>query len=111
MTRQSNYGKIPQLRTGAIIALVALASCATPAVKERIVEVKVPVAVQPIKPEQVPVLPAPLPKRPADARQALDLALAQVCAFVAYGLKADPLLRVSAGMPPLPAPKFPECEK
>lgn len=94
-----------------IYVAVLLASCATPAIKERIVEVKVPVAITPIRPADVPVLPAPLPKRPANVSSALDLALAQVCAFVAYGLKADPLLRVSAGLPPLPAPKFAECEK
>lgn len=96
----------PMLAAGACM----LTACATPAIKERIVEVKVPVAVQSIKPADVPVLPAPLPKRPANVSSALDLALAQVCAFVAYGLKADPLLRVSAGLPPLAAPKFPECE-
>jgi hypothetical protein len=87
-----------------------LIACQTPAVHDRVVPISVPIAVQPIKPSDVPVLPAPLPKRPADARQALDLALAQVCAFVAYGLKADPLLRVSAGLPPLEPPKYPECE-
>jgi hypothetical protein len=94
------------------MSILLLAGCAgAPPVRDRIVEVVKPVAVQPIKPDQVPALPAPLPKRPADARQALDLALAQVCTFVAYGLKADPLLRVSAGMPQVSAPRYPECER
>jgi hypothetical protein len=95
------------------IAFIALmvAGCQTPAVKTETVEIKIPVAVQPIKAEQVPQLPAPLPRRPADARAALDLALAQVCHFVAYALKADPLLRLSAGLPPQTLPKYPECEK
>ena len=95
----------------AVILALLLSGCATPAVKTETVEVKVPVAVQPIKPEQVPVLPAPLPKRPANTSAALDLALAQVCHFVAYAVKADPLLRLSAGMPAAPIPSYPECEK
>lgn len=95
----------------ASILALSVAACATPAIKEHIVEVKIPVATSPIRPADVPTLPAPLPKRPANVSSALDLALAQVCAFVAYGLKADPLLRVSAGLPPLAAPKFPECER
>jgi hypothetical protein len=94
-----------------VIAFGAVAACQTPAVHDRVVPISVPIAVQPIKPSDVPALPAPLPKRPADARQALDLALAQVCAFVAYGLKADPLLRVSAGLPPLEPQRYPECER
>jgi hypothetical protein len=95
----------------AIILAVLLAGCSTPAVKERVVEVKVPVAVQPIKPEQIPALPKPLTKRPASTSAALDLALAKVCEFVGYALKADPLLRVSAGAPQSEPPKFPECER
>lgn len=95
-----------------LIGMFIMVGCAgTTPVRDRIVEVVKPVAVQPIKSADVPVLPAPLPKRPADARQALDLALAQVCNFVAYALKADPLLRVSAGMPQVEAPKYPECER
>jgi hypothetical protein len=99
------------LRWNCAAAALLLAACQTPAVHDRVVPISVPIAVQPIKPSDVPVLPAPLPKRPADARQALDLALAQVCAFVAYGLKADPLLRVSAGLPPLEPQRYPECER
>jgi hypothetical protein len=88
---------------------LSLAACQTPAVKTETVEVRVPVATHPIAAADVPVLPTPLPKRPADARAALDVALAQVCRFVSYGLKADPLLRLSAGLPPQEAPKYPEC--
>jgi hypothetical protein len=102
------------MRRGNIIILqlaCVLAACATPAKKTVVQEVRVPVAVQPIKPADVPTLPAPLPKRPADARQALDVALAQVCRWVAFGLRAEPLLRVSAGLPPQEAPAYPECSK
>jgi hypothetical protein len=95
----------------AIVLALALAGCQTPATKTVVQEVRVPVAVQPIKPADVPALPAPLPKRPADARQALDVALAQVCRWVAFGLRAEPLLRVSAGLPPQEAPAYPECSK
>jgi hypothetical protein len=68
------------------------------AVQTRTVEVKVPVAVQPIKPAQVPAVPAPLGPRPQSLSAAADLLLAKHCEFVAYALKADPLLRLSAGM-------------
>jgi hypothetical protein len=97
---------------GVIAAIVgALSACQTPAVKDRVVEVSVPVAVQPIKPAQVPVVPAPLVKRPASLSAAADLLLAKVCELEAYALKADPLLRVSAKMPPQALPKYPECER
>jgi hypothetical protein len=76
-----------------------------------VVTVSVPIATHPVKPADVPQLPAPLPPRPKDARPALDLALAQVCSFVAYAVKADALLRVSAGLPPMAPPKYPECER
>lgn len=96
-----------------VLALVvALGGCAgTPPVRDRIVEVKVPVPVQPITAAQVPALPAPLPKRPDSPSVALDLALAKVCEFVSYALRADPLLRISAGLPPLEVRRFPECER
>src|SRR5690348_11015808 len=84
--------------------LLTASSCSTPAVKTETVEVKVPVATHPVAAADLPTLPAPLPKRPADARAALDVALAQVCRFVSYALKADPLLRLSAGLPPQEAP-------
>lgn len=95
----------------AIMLALLLTACQTPPVRDRVVTVSVPIAVQPIKPADVPKLPAPLPKRPADARPALDLALAGYCEMVAYALRADPLLRVSAGLPPREVPRFPECEK
>jgi hypothetical protein len=100
-----------ELRRNCAAATFALSACQTPATKTVVQEVRVPVAVQPIKPADVPALPAPLPKRPADARQALDVALAQVCRWVAFGLRAEPLLRVSAGLPPQEAPAYPECSK
>lgn len=89
---------------------VLLAACQTPATRTQTVEVKVPVAVQPIQPAQVPAVPAPLGPRPESLSAAADVLLAKHCEFVAYALKADPLLRLSAGEKPTELPKFPECE-
>jgi hypothetical protein len=94
-----------------IATVLVLSGCATPAVQTRTVEVKVPVAVQPIKPAQVPAVPAPLGPRPQSLSAAADALLAKHCEFVAYALLADPLLRLSAGEPPRPLPQFPECER
>ena len=93
-----------------ILALL-LGGCATGAVKTETVEVKVPVAVQPIRPVQVPPLPNPLPPRPSSLSAAADTLLSKVCEWVAYGLKSHPLLEVSAGEKVTEAPKFPECER
>jgi hypothetical protein len=90
---------------------IALAACQTPAERVRTVEVKVPVAVQPLKPEQLPTPPAPLPPRPSSLSAAADVLLSAHCAMVAYVLKADPLLRISAGLPPRELPRYPECER
>jgi hypothetical protein len=95
-----------------IVALCLLCSaCQTPAVKDRIVEVQVPVATHPVKAEQVPAVPAPLAPRPSALSAAADLLLSKVCEFESYALKADPLLRVSAGLPPQDLPKYTECEQ
>lgn len=93
-----------------IATALVLSGCASGATQTKVVEVKVPVATAPIKPTDVPVLPAPLPKRPADARQALDLALGKVCEWVAFGLRAQPLLQVSAGEAQKAVQAYPECE-
>jgi hypothetical protein len=97
---------------GSLIAAAALAvtSCTTPAVKTETIEVRVPVAVQPITPAQVPTPPAPLGPRPSSLSAAADALFAQVCKLEAYVLRADPLLRVSAGQKPTELPKYPECE-
>jgi hypothetical protein len=92
-----------------ILLPLALAACQTPAVRTQTVEVKVPVAVQPIKAEQVPAVPSPLGPRPSSPSAAADMLLAKVCQFVGYALKADPLLRLSAGEQPKMLPKYPEC--
>lgn len=62
----------------AVIAALALAGCAhrEPAVRVETVRVNVPVAC--IDPADVPDRPAPLGRRPADARPALDVALAKL---------------------------------
>lgn len=99
-------------RGGYIIFVISLlAACQTPATRTETVEVKVPVVVQPIKPADVPHVPAPLGPRPQSLSAAADLLLAKHCEFVAYALKADPLLRLSAGMPQQALAKFPECER
>jgi hypothetical protein len=91
--------------------IVALSGCASrPVVQEKIVRVSVPVLVKSVKPEQLPAVPAPLGRRPADASQALDLALAKVCELYGYMVVADPLLRISAGVTARPVPVYPECD-
>ena len=94
-----------------LVGALTLPGCATPPVQQRIVEVKVPVAVQPIKAEQVPALPQPLPARPSSLSAAADVLLAKWCEAVAYMLRSDPLLKVSAGQQLTDPPLFPECEK
>src|SRR4051812_45191497 len=94
-----------------IATALVLSGCATGATRTQTVEVKVPVAVQPIKPAQVPAVPVPLGPRPRTLSPAADLLLADHCKWVAYGLLTDPLLRVSAGEPPQPLPLYPECER
>lgn len=97
----------------AIICAVAalLSACASgPVIRDRVVEVQIPVAVQPIAPADVPTLPKPLPPRPTSLSAAADVLLAKVCEWVAYGVRADPLLKVSSGQAPVAATAFPECE-
>jgi hypothetical protein len=97
---------------GIAIVSLLLAACSTPTVtKVETVEVKVPVAVQPIRADQVPAVPAPLPPRSGNLSADADTLLAKVCDFAAYAIKADPLLRLSAGLPPAPLPRFPACER
>lgn len=115
MSAQNEAIKTAMWRHISIALLVAVAAlllfgCSTPAVKDRVVEVVKPVAVQPIKPEQVPALPSPLPSRPASLSAAADLLLSKWCEAVGYMLKADPLLKVSAGQPPKEVQHYPECE-
>lgn len=89
---------------------LALTACSTPAVRDRVVEVDKPVAVQPIKPADVPTPPAPLPPRPSSLSAAADTLLSKWCEAVSYFLRADPLLRASAGEKQQPLARYPECE-
>lgn len=98
------------MKRAVIATALALGGCAAGATRTQTVEVRVPVAIQPIKPDQVPAVPAPLGPRPQSLSAAADLLLAKHCEFVAYALKADPLLRLSAGEPQQALPQFPECE-
>jgi hypothetical protein len=95
-----------------ILALaLSLSACQTaPPTRVETVEVKIPVAVQPITPAQVPAVPPPLGKRPPTLQQQADTLLAGWCNMVAYALKANPLLRISAGEKPLDLPEYPECK-
>ena len=95
----------------ALILALALTGCATGAQQTKTVEVKIPVAVQPIKPAQVPAVPAPLPKRPSSLSAAADVLASKWCEAVSYFLRADPLLRVSSGQAPAVLPTYPECER
>lgn len=96
---------------GPTLATLALSACAgTPATRIEVREVKVPVAVQPIKPEQVPVVPKPLGPRPQNLSVAADTLLSKWCEAVGYFLRADPLLKLSAGDVQKALDKYPECE-
>lgn len=105
-----NYNLRRRLSTIAPLCII-LTACATPATRTETVTVKVPIAIQPIKPAQVPTPPAPLGPRPNSLSAAADTLLAKVCQLESYVLRADPLLRVSAGLPPAALPKYPECER
>jgi hypothetical protein len=94
----------------ALMPFLMAGMCQTAPTRTETVEVKVPVAVQPITPAQVPTPPAPLGPRPSSLSAAADALCAQVCKLEAYVLRADPLLRVSAGQKPAELPKYPECE-
>jgi hypothetical protein len=103
----------------ALIALLALAGCATPTaptlnVDHQIVYLDRPVAAvkaadvpkPPCKSEATPQLTLAkcLGPRPADARSALDQAVAMVLTLIGYVDIADPLLQ-SAATPPESVPK------
>ena len=81
-------------RAAAAASLILLSACASkPAIEVRTVRVEVPVPVACIAVADVPERPGPLPPRPEDARQALDLAVAKVLEWQGYGEKADAVLR------------------
>ena len=92
------------------LSFVMLAACSTPAIKDRIVTVSIPIATHPIKPADVPPVPAPLGPRPQSLSAAADVLLSKVCEWVAFGIRVQPLLRVSAGEKQAELPRFPECE-
>ncbi|MGE0179001.1 MAG: hypothetical protein AB7O91_04170 [Sphingomonas sp.] len=97
-----------------IFAALALSACATAPVREiETRDVVVTRTERPITEQQVRDAPppAPLPSRPTDARAALELALAQVCSWVAWGLRVDPLLQHSAGMPIAGRIAEPACQR
>jgi len=91
------------------MALV-ISGCTTEATRTEVKLVNVPVAVQPIKPAQVPTPPSPLGPRPQSLSAAADTLLSKWCSAVSYMLKVDPLLRLSAGIPQQALAKYPECE-
>lgn len=95
----------------AFLSVALLVSCATPApVREVAVqEVVITRTERAVAASDVPTPPAPLAARPADISASLDLALAQVCAWVAYAEKADPLLQIAAGIAVAPRVQEPAC--
>lgn len=100
------------LAVGAVIvAAVLLTGCVSAPVQTKTVEVDVPVAVHPIKPSQIPPLPAQLGPRPSDARDGEAVALAGRCDAISFVIKAWPLLNVSAGLGAVQAPVYEECKK
>lgn len=90
-------GMLPGARVSSrvsLAALILLSACASkPAIEVRTVRVEVPVPIPCVVAADIPERPGPLPPRPADARQALDLAVAKVLEWVGYGEKADAVLR------------------
>jgi hypothetical protein len=112
---QSEESGCGLLTVGIVVLVVTLmlSACAGhPAVPaDRIVVEKVPVAIMPIKPSDIPATPPPLGPRPPTAQQAADAAFAAHCRDVAFIIRAVPLLLLSAGLPPVQAPDFPECAK
>lgn len=96
-----------QVATGALL----LAACSTPATRTVTKEVLVPVATHPVKAGDVPSPPAPLGPRPKSLSAAADVLLADHCRWVAFALKAMPLLQVSAGVAVTPLASYPECER
>lgn len=89
------------MRKLAIIAVVALAGCASPkepGIEIRTVETVVTRVEKCIDPADVPKRPSALPRRPSsDARVLADLLLSKVRQWESYGEKADPVLRGCAG--------------
>lgn len=94
-----------------LIGLLLAGCTTTPPVREVSHDVAMPVAVYPVDPASVPTRPAPLGPRPPSLSAAADLLLADHCAWVAFGLIADPLVRAGAHLPPLPLVDYPECRK
>lgn len=80
-------------RAAAAGSLILLSACVSkPAIEVRAVRVEVPVPVACVAIADVPERPGPLPPRPEDARQALDLAVAWVLKWQGYGEKASAVL-------------------
>lgn len=86
-----------------------LFGCGGPVIEERVKTVPVPVAIQPIRAEQVPQPVTPLPARPRSDAAASDLLLAKVCELYSYMVVAHPLLLLSAGARQSAVPDYPEC--
>jgi hypothetical protein len=99
------------MKTLLTIACLLLTACQTGAIRDRIVEVSKPVATHPITAAQIPAVPAPLGPRPSSLSAAADLLLSKHCQWVAYALRADPLLRLSAGEAQKALLAYPECQR
>lgn len=83
----------PYGHAAAAASLILLSACASkPAIEVRTVEVLKPVPVACVAAVDIPERPGPLPPRPEDARQALDLAVAKVLEWQGYGERASAVL-------------------
>ena len=90
----SPLGNCTSFRAAAAASLILLSACASkPAIEVRTVRVEVPVPVACVAIADVPERPGPLPPRPEDARQALDLAVAWALKWQGYGEKANAVLQ------------------
>lgn len=96
-------------------AFVILAACAqrTPIVRIEprpviVTKIEKALTVQQVQ-ETAP--PAAMGRRPESLPAALDLALAQMCAWVKYAERADPMIQHSAGMTPTQRVVEPICQR
>lgn len=81
------------------VSAVAFLSGCSPATRTvyQPVEVKVPVMVPCVTPDDMPVKPGPLPAMPQDANRALSLSLALNYMWADFGAEVEAILSACAG--------------
>ncbi len=109
------YAMVTLIAAVAAVGLAMITACATPPAITRIDtrDVVVTKIERPLTEQQVreTVPPAPMGRRPEALSAALDLALAQMCAWVRYAERADPMLQHSAGIPVTQRVNEPICQR